>query len=118
LDAAAAAVEVDEAVDQCVEREVAPLAYPLAGVEPVADLANENVSSSYLFATESFHAETLGIRVAPVSAGALSFFMCHEVTSPHEVFRWPARLAEAECLVDYGFTFKETAEREQAADRM
>src|SRR5450830_1044651 len=53
LNAAAAAVELDKAVDQGVERVVAALANPLAGVKPIAHLADDNVPGSHLFAAES-----------------------------------------------------------------
>jgi hypothetical protein len=92
LNAATAPVKLYVAIDQCVEGEVAPLSNPSARVEPVADLADENVSGPHLLAAESFHAAALRIGVASVSAGALSLFVCHEVTSSRAVFRTPVAL--------------------------
>jgi hypothetical protein len=71
---------MDIAVDQCIEREIASLANSLAGVESIAHLANENIAALNLFAPETLHTAVLGFGVTSVSAGALSFFMCH--TSP------------------------------------
>ena len=81
LNAAAAAIELDVSVDQCVEREVRALANPLTGVEAIANLADENVSGAHGFSADALHAATLRVRVTSVSAGALSFFVCHEITS-------------------------------------
>jgi hypothetical protein len=100
LNAAATAIEMHVAIDQGVERKIAALSNAVSGMELVADLANEDVSGSHLLATESLHTATLGVRVTSVSAGALPFFMCHEITSPHEVFRKRIAQAKAECLTD------------------
>jgi hypothetical protein len=43
-------------IGQRVERKIAPLADPFAGMKAVADLADKDISGSYLLATESFHA--------------------------------------------------------------
>jgi len=87
-------------VDKGVQREVAALTNPTAGVKSVAYLADEDISGSHLLAAESLHAATLRVRVTSVSAGALSLFVCHEITSPHEVVRGQIALAEAEYLAD------------------
>ena len=87
LNSTAAAVEMHVPVDQRVQRKIAPLADPFARMKAVADLADEDISGSHLLAAEPFHAETLRVRVTSVSAGALSFFVCHEITSPRELFR-------------------------------
>jgi hypothetical protein len=81
LNAATAAVELNVSVDQGIEREIGALTNPLSGVEFVSYLANENVSGSHRFSAESLDAATLRVRVTSVSAGALSFFVCHEITS-------------------------------------
>jgi hypothetical protein len=99
LNAAAAAVEMDESVDERVEREVAALANPLAWVETVAYLADENVPGSHGFSAEALHTETLRVRVTSVSAGALSFFVCHEITSPHSAIHPQVDRAEAKRLI-------------------
>jgi hypothetical protein len=52
LNATTAAVEMDETVDQGVEREVAPLANPIAGVKFVAHLADDNVPGSHGLSAE------------------------------------------------------------------
>jgi len=61
LNSAAATVELYVSVDQRVERKVTTLTNPSAGVEAVADLTNEDISGSYLLATESLHAATLAV---------------------------------------------------------
>jgi hypothetical protein len=84
LNATAAAVELDEPVDEGVEREVGPLADAVARVETVADLADDNVSGSNSLSAEQLYAASLRVRVTSVSAGALSLFVCHEIISPHK----------------------------------
>jgi hypothetical protein len=76
-DTPAATVEQHDAIDQGVQSEVAPLSYTAAWMEFVADLANQDIASIYGLPAELFHTTTLGVRVATVAAGALSFFMCH-----------------------------------------
>jgi hypothetical protein len=44
-----------------------------------ADLPNEDVARADLLATELLHATPLGVGIAAVAAGALTFFMCHGV---------------------------------------
>jgi hypothetical protein len=77
LNSPAAAVEMDVSVSQRVERKIASLAHPFAGVETVADLSNEDVSGPHLLAAESLYSQTLRVGITTVSAGALSFFVCH-----------------------------------------
>ena len=63
-----------------------PLANPLAGVELGCRPGERECCRLALFAAEPFYAAALGIAVASVSAGTLSFFVCHEITSPLERF--------------------------------
>src|SRR5688572_7040435 len=77
VDAAAVAVELDEAVDQGVEREIVPLADAAAGEEAVADLAHQNVAGPHLLAAETLDAAALTVGVATVAAGTLTLLMCH-----------------------------------------
>ncbi len=77
------------AIDQGEEREVAPLANPLAGVEFIADLADQNVARAYLFTAESLDAAALSIRITSVSAGTLTFFMCHDNTLSAKMIQYP-----------------------------
>jgi hypothetical protein len=81
LDPATAAVEMDVSINEGKKREIAPLADSLAGMEAVADLTDDDVSGANFLPAEQFHSQTLRIGVASVSAGALSFFMSHEITS-------------------------------------
>ena len=74
----AASIELDVTVHQRVQREIGPLTDTSSGVELCAHLADEDVARTYLFAAESLHAATLGIAVAPVSGGTLTFFVCHD----------------------------------------
>jgi hypothetical protein len=106
LNATSTAIELDESVDERVEGEVGALADPLARVETIADLSNEDVSGSHGFPTESLHTASLSVRVTSVSAGALSLFVCHEITSPHRALRWSVVRAKAEHVAEYGFTIQ------------
>ena len=69
------------AVDQGVEGVVVALSDALARMELRADLADEDIARPNLLAAEPLYTAALGIRVASVSAGALSFFMCHVFTT-------------------------------------
>jgi hypothetical protein len=104
LNAATAAVELDESVDQGIKRKVGTLTNPLAGVEFVPNLADENIPGTHRFSAESLHAATLRVRVTSISAGALSFFVCHEITSPHGAIRSLVSQTKAKLIVGYGFT--------------
>jgi hypothetical protein len=106
LNSTAATVEMHESVDQRVEREIAALANPSARVKSVADLADEDVSGSNLLTAESLYAEALRVGITPVSARALSFFMCHGITSPRELPRGRAGPAEAKCLLIKGLRYR------------
>ena len=89
VNTATAAIKLHMAVDQGVEGEVGPLTNPLARVELIADLADQNVARSNLFATESLHAAALRIRITSVSAGTLTFFMCHDNTLSAKMIQHP-----------------------------
>ena len=78
MNAAAAAVELDEAIDQGEERIVASLADALTGLEDGAQLPHEDIPAADLFAAESLHAAALGVGIAAVAAGTLTFLMCHD----------------------------------------
>ena len=77
VDATAFAIELDEAIDQCEEREVRALANVGAGMKLVAHLTDQDVASANLLATKLLDAAALTVRVPTVAAGTLSFFMCH-----------------------------------------
>jgi hypothetical protein len=64
-----------------------------------------------LLAAESFHAETLRIGVASVPAGALSFFVCHEITSPRELLRGPIGVRKRNALLLMGLRYREPSGR-------
>ncbi len=68
---------VDDAVDEGEEREIAALADVSAGAEFRASLAEKDVPRSRDLAVVELDAEPLGVGVAPVSAGTLSFFVRH-----------------------------------------
>jgi hypothetical protein len=85
LNSPAATVKMHISVDEGIERKITSLAYPLARVKPVTDLSHEDIPGTHFLAAESLHAQTLGIGITSVSAGALSFFMCHEITSSARV---------------------------------
>lgn len=77
IDATTFAIEFHFAIDECEQRVVFALANAFAGVELVADLTDEDVASDDFFATILLHATTLSVRIATVTARALTFFMCH-----------------------------------------
>ena len=85
VNAAAAAIELHQAVDQGKEGVVAPLAHALAGVKLGADLPHQNMAGADRLAAKPLHAAALAIRITSVTAGTLSFFVCHGNPS----FRWP-----------------------------
>jgi hypothetical protein len=100
LNSPAAAVKMHVSVGQRIERKIAPLADALAGVKAVADLADKDVSGSYLLTAESLHSQTLRVRITSVSARALSFFVCHEITSPRELLRGQTDPPETERIAN------------------
>ena len=76
VDATAFAVEINRAGLQRKERPVPSGAHVLAGVPLGAALTDENIASDDWLAAELLDAQTLGIRVATVAGGALTFVMC------------------------------------------
>jgi len=68
IDAATFAVEQHFAIDECEQRVVFALADAFAGVELVADLADEDVASDNFFATVFLYTTALGIGIAAVAA--------------------------------------------------
>src|ERR1700759_1610502 len=56
-------------------------AHVLAGPELGAALTHDDVAAGDLLATEQFHAQHLGVRVATVARGTACFLVCH-TTSP------------------------------------
>src|SRR6476469_3935848 len=75
-------LELDDAVDLGEERVVLAQTDVLAGVELRAALADDDRAPRDRLAAERLHAQVLGVGVAAVTAGALSFFMCHELEPP------------------------------------
>ncbi len=80
VDAATATVELDEAIDQSEKRVIAPLADVQTRVENGSHLADENVAGTNRFAAKTLDAATLGIGIAAVAAGSLTFLMSHVST--------------------------------------
>ena len=72
--AAAIAVELDLAGHQREERVIGTLADSLAGMEAIADLANQDIAGDHRFAAELLDAAALAQRVTPVAAGTLALF--------------------------------------------
>src|SRR5207302_290457 len=77
IDATAAAIESDAAVNERENCVIATEADIFAWQKFCPALANDNVSGDDRFAAESFYAETFADAVAAVLNAALSFFMCH-----------------------------------------
>ena len=48
-----------------------------AGMKMGTTLPDQDIAGMDLLAAETLYAATLGVAVAPVSAGTLSFFVCH-----------------------------------------
>ena len=116
LDSAAATVEMHVSVDQRIKRKITPLAHPLAWVEAVADLTDEDNSGPHCLAAESFHPQTLRIGVTSVSARALSFFVCHTITSPRELLQALSSRRERNALLIKGLRCRKRP-KVQAPDR-
>ncbi len=70
-------VELYGTVLEGEQRVVATHADVLAGVVACAALANDDVASDDFFATELLDAEALGVAIASVLTGSLSFFVSH-----------------------------------------
>jgi hypothetical protein len=67
-------------IDEGKDRVIAAHANAIAGLELGATLADDDIARSYLFATELFHAQSLGMTVSPVSAAAATLFVSHSLT--------------------------------------
>ncbi len=66
------------AFDQCEYRVVISHSHAFSGVEFGTTLPNDNVAGMNAFATEFLNAATLSVGVPTVTAGTLTFFMCHQ----------------------------------------
>lgn len=77
IHAAAFAIELHDAVDQCEQRVVFPHSDAFAGVKPGSHLANQNIASRNRFSTVSFDSTPLCIGISSVAAGTLTFLMSH-----------------------------------------
>src|ERR1051325_1245949 len=82
LDADATAVfavtlVLDDPVGEREQREIPPHADVAAGVDPRADLADEDGACAHLLARVDLHAASLPVAVAAVAAAALSLFVSH-----------------------------------------
>jgi hypothetical protein len=80
IDAAAFLIELHLAVDERVKGEVAALAHSAASAKLVADLADNDIASVNLLATEVLDAAPLGIGIPAVATGSLTLFVCHDST--------------------------------------
>ena len=78
VNAAAFSIEHHVAVDQSEQRVVISLTNTLASVKLVSNLTDKDISGTNSFATKPFDAPSLGIGVATVTAGPLSFLMSHD----------------------------------------
>src|SRR5947207_14281972 len=74
---AAAGLEVDRARARGEDRVVLPDPHTVARLELGAALANDDLAARHGLPGEHLHAEALGVRVAPVAAGAQSLLVCH-----------------------------------------
>src|SRR5258708_32612093 len=60
-----------------------------SGLHPCAALANDDRAAWHQLPAESLKAKPLRVRAAPVSCSALSFFMCHKISSRFSVASCP-----------------------------
>jgi hypothetical protein len=77
VDAAAGFVELDDAVFEREECEIATLTDVGASDEFIADLTNDNATGGYGFPPVAFDAAAFRLTVTTVTGSPLSFFMCH-----------------------------------------
>jgi hypothetical protein len=79
VDAAAAFIKNNLAIDEGEQSPITAGAYILAGEEFGSALTNENAAGSYGFAAVTLYAEPLANAIAPVTDATLTFFMCHKL---------------------------------------
>ena len=77
VDAAPFAIKEHRTIDQCEQCVVIALTDIGTRVETIANLTNDDISCANGFAAVLLHATTLSIRVATITAGALTLLMCH-----------------------------------------
>ena len=75
--ATATTTELDRARGEREQRVIAAATHIGAGVEMCAALANDDLAGIDLLATETLHAEALGIGITAVPGRGRAFFMCH-----------------------------------------
>lgn len=85
IDASAVLVEHHGTVDQCEKGVISALADIATGSPFGAALPSKNVASDDSLTAEFFDAAPLAVRIATVSAGTLTFFMCHERTLSNQL---------------------------------
>ena len=71
------ALELHEAIGESKESIVAADTDILARVHPGSSLANKDAPCVYLLASETLHAQSLGIAVPAVTRASTTFFMSH-----------------------------------------
>jgi len=72
-----AAIEFYETINQCEECIVAALTHAVACLKNRAELPHDDIPGTNLLTPKSFHSATLGIGISAVTAGPLTFLMCH-----------------------------------------
>ena len=77
VDSSSALIELDFSVHECEEGIIATHSHPAARMVFCSDLPNENVSCPNCLAAELLDPSSLTIGISTISAGPLSFFMCH-----------------------------------------
>ena len=70
-------IELNNAIGQSEESEVAAEANIQAGMKFRSPLANKNVTGAHLLRAKAFYTEALACAIAVVTGCALSFFMGH-----------------------------------------
>jgi hypothetical protein len=73
-----ARLELDQARAGGEDGVVAPEAGALAGAEPRAALAHDDLAAAHALAGEHLHPQVLGVGVTPVPAGAKSLLVRHD----------------------------------------
>src|SRR5699024_9356438 len=92
--ASATAAKCYRAGFECEQRVVFTNTDVATGVILGSALTNQNFTSVDVLATETLHAEKLGVGVTTVTCGASTFFCCHELN--------PLRVLPIQSLLDIG----------------
>jgi hypothetical protein len=69
--------KLNDTICGCKDSKIVTYANIFTGVKLGATLTNNNVTGEDELSTKFFHTEAFGMRIATVSSGTATFFMCH-----------------------------------------